>query len=442
MRQLLCVGIFSAPQPGTFSHNRLSIGLSDHIGMTGKYFYEVAMDEMMPSINRLNRYIRQYGANDVTGYTTTQHSWYDEKLGKNFWEVLSSDESGARLQRFSRGLSLFAAMHPVVGMFPFSELLAHGNSVDRPLCVDIGGGRGLAMLELKDACPDLKGEVILQDREAVLDDIPEKELPGVTKMAHDFFTEQPVKNSQVYYIRRVMHDWQDADAAKILQSIVPAMAKDTRVLISDMCMPDPVSFQDAGAIWMDLMMLTIGGKERTHTDWENLAKMSGLKLVKIWMEPEKFGPLCVVEYMLPDEEEPKTKGDVAVVSEEVKTNGDANTNGVAMQSEGTSEQLALAENVQSEPMVATEQADASATATTITSEEPVAKPEELTGVEAEAKAYGQPDVNAADVSQQHTSSTQTERPVPIDDLVGEMHSAEISENMPLAAHAHGREMMA
>jgi hypothetical protein len=209
MRQLLCVGIFFAPQPGTFSHNRLSIGLSDHIGMTGKYFYEVAMDEMMPSINRLNRYIRQYGAKDVTSYTTTPHSWYDGKVGKNFWEVLSSDESGKRLQRFSRGLSLFAAMHPVVGMFPFSELLEHGNSADRPLCVDIGGGRGAAMLELKNACPELTGEVILQDRTAVLDDIPEKELPGVTKMAHDFFADQPVKNSQVYYIRRVMHDWQD-----------------------------------------------------------------------------------------------------------------------------------------------------------------------------------------------------------------------------------------
>lgn len=438
MRQLLCAGIFSAPQSGTFSHNRLSIGLSDHIGMTGKYFYEVAMDEMMPSINRLNRYIRQYGAKDVTGYTTTPHSWYDGKVGKNFWEVLSSDESGARLQRFSKGLSLFAAMHPVVGIFPFSELLEHGNSADRTLCVDIGGGRGLAMLELKNACPELKGEVILQDRSAVLDDIPEKELPGVTKMAHDFFTEQPVKNSQVYYIRRVVHDWQYADVAKILQSIVPAMARDTRVLISDMCMPDPVSLQDAGAIWMDLMMLTIGGKERTYKDWENLAEMSGLKLVKIWINREKFGPLCVVEYTLPDREEPKTNGDAPIVSEEVKTNGNATTDGIATLTGEAREEVGLAENVQSEHPMANEQAETS----TIAPETPVAKPEELTGVCAEEKPYGQYESEKGDVAQQHTTSQQTEHHLPIDGLAGDLHNVEISEKMPLAAHGHGQEMMA
>lgn len=404
MRQLLCVGIFSAPQPGVFSHNRLSIGLSDHIGMTGKYFYEVCMDEMLPSINRLNRFIQQYGAKDVASYTTTPHSWYDGKVGKNFWEVLSSDGTGARLQRFSKGLSLFAAMHPVVAMFPFSELLAQGNSADRPLCVDIGGGRGLAMLELKSGCPELKGEVILQDRAAVLDDIPEKELPGVTKMAHDFFTEQPVKNSQVYYIRRVMHDWRDADAARILKSVVPAMAKDSRVLVSDMCMPDPVGLQDAGAIWMDLMMLTIGGKERTRTDWENLAELSGLKLVKIWQEPEKYGPLCVVEYALNNDEEPKT-------------------NGIFSHIEGTESELALASNVRTEPPLVNEQAKAESTA----------KPEELTGIDAEAKAYGAPE----DLSQQQT---QTDQHAPIEVLTGDMHKVGLSEGVPTVYH--GQETIA
>jgi hypothetical protein len=439
MRQLLCVGIFSSPQPGIFTHNRLSIGLSNHVGMTGKYFYEVAMDEMMPSIHRLNRFIQQYGAKDVTGYTTTPHSWYDGQVGKNFWEVLGSDESGARLQRFSKGLSLFAAMHPVVAMFPFSELLAQGNSADRPLCVDIGGGRGLAMLELIRGCPELKGEVVLQDRPAVLDDIPEKDIPGLTKMAHNFFTEQPVKNSQIYYIRRVMHDWQDADAAKILTSIVPAMAKDSRVLISDMCIPDPVGLQDAGAVWLDLMMLTIGGKERTCKDWEKLAEMSGLKLVKVWQEPEKYGPLCVVEYMLPGGEELIAYGDAGVaIPEEVKTNGASN--GVVKKLEGTESELALAENVQSASPTTGEHTTTSVTA------EPPAKSEELIGIEAEAKAYGQVETKTKtetekwDLAQQHLNSQAEEHQALMESLTRDMHKAGFSEDMPVVSH--GQETMA
>ena len=405
--------------------------------MTGRLFYEVAMDEMMPSINRLNHFIREYGAKDIISQTITPHSWYDGQVGKDFWQVIGSDESGARLQRFNDGLSLFAAMHPVVAMFPFSEQLAHGNSADRPLCVDIGGGKGLAMLELKSGCPELKGEIILQDRAAVLDAIPEKAIPGVTKMVHNFFTEQPVKNSQVYYIRRVMHDWQDDDAAKILKSIIPAMAKDSRVLISDMCVPDPVGPQDAGAIWLDLMMLTIGGKERTHKDWEKLAEMSGLRLVKIWQEPQKYGPLCVVEYVLPGVEEPKINGD-AGVSKEVKTS--SNSNGIVEHLEVTGSEVALAENVQSDPPMTVTHTTTSATA------EPPAKPEELTGIEAEAKAYGQTEAEAeiqtgkGDLARQHSSSKVEEHQALMEDLTEEMFKAGFTEGMPVSTH--GQETMA
>ena len=119
-------------------------------------------------------------------------------------------------------------------------------------------------------------------------------------MPHDFFTPQSVQNAQIYYIRRVMHDWQDKDAVRILQAIRPAMVRDSRILISEMAMPEPATPRDAGAVWMDLMMMSIGGKERTLCEWQNLAEMSGLKCVKVWQDPEHYGPLCVAEYMLPD----------------------------------------------------------------------------------------------------------------------------------------------
>lgn len=254
---------------------------------------------MAPAMYRLNHYLGRFGSHSLLDtYTETPHSWFYDMVGKNFWEVLNS--SHGRIENFIRGLALFDALHPVVAMFPFEEILQKGNSPDRPLMVDVGGGRGLALLEMRKACPSLQGELVLQDRPVVVDDIKPEDLPGVTKMAHNFFEQQPVKNAQIYYIRRVMHDWQDKDAARIMKAIVPAMAKDSRIIISDMAIPEPVTPRDTGAIWLDLMMLTIGGKERTARDWTNLAGLSGLKLMRVWQEPEKFGPLCVVEYMLPD----------------------------------------------------------------------------------------------------------------------------------------------
>ncbi|KIX10478.1 uncharacterized protein Z518_01561 [Rhinocladiella mackenziei CBS 650.93] len=306
MRQLTCVNIFNEVRLGEWAHNRLSVMHSEHVGaMSGKWLYNVSLDEMMPAMYRLNHYLECYGNYSLLNtYTETPHSWYYDMVGKNFWEVLNSSHD--RIENFIRGLALFDALHPVVAMFPFEETLQKGNSPDRPLMVDVGGGRGLALLEMRKGCPSLQGELILQDRPYVLDDITPEDLPGVTKMAHDFFEEQPVKNAQMYYIRRVMHDWQDKDAARIMKAIVPAMAQDSRIIISDMAIPEPVTSRDAGAIWLDLMMMSIGGKERTARDWKKLADLSGLKLMRVWQEPEKFGPLCVVEYMLPEAHEAQT----------------------------------------------------------------------------------------------------------------------------------------
>ena len=293
-----------------------------------------SMDEMLPSILAMNRYIRQYGANAMLNtYTNTPHSTYYGMPGRNFWEVLNS--SPARINTFSSGLSMWSAMHPVVAIYPFADALQQGNREDRILAVDVGGGKGLAMLELRKNCPNLKGDLILQDRPYVLDEIEEKDLPGVAKMSHDFFSAQPSQchGAQVYYIRRVMHDWQDADAALILKNIVPAMAKDSKILVSDMALPEPITERDSGAVWLDIMMLAIGGKERTKTDWEGLGKQAGLVCKKVWQE-DRFGPLCVVEYVLPETADAAVDPSEARSLGEAATDGEEKTNGTSGASEG------------------------------------------------------------------------------------------------------------
>lgn len=264
-----------------------------------------SVDEMMSTITQFHLYLRKFGKKDVHTYTDTPHSWANNKLGLTFWEVLMSEPG--RVEAFSRGVSLFESRHPVLGVFPFEELLKANNSPERPLVVDVGGGRGLALLNIRDGCPSLKGKLVLQDRKEVLESIGPEELPGVEKMVHDFFTPQPVKGAQVYYIRRVFHDWQDDEACKILQAIIPAMAPDSRILISDMALPEPVGPEDDSAVWLDLMMMAIGGKERTKGDWGRLMDKAGLKLVKLWQTPQT-GPLAVVECMLRDGEK-KDGGD-------------------------------------------------------------------------------------------------------------------------------------
>jgi hypothetical protein len=62
------------------------------------------------------------------------------------------------------------------------------------LLVDIGGGTGRDIIEFQQRYPDLKGRLVLQDLQSVIDEVVS--LPsGVETMAHDFFTPQPIQGS-------------------------------------------------------------------------------------------------------------------------------------------------------------------------------------------------------------------------------------------------------
>jgi len=64
--------------------------------------------------------------------------------------------------------------------------------------------------------------------------VVEPDLEGRVKfIEHDFFTEQPVKNADIYFIRRVFIEQLHAKAVLVLKALLPAMKSGARVLIQD-----------------------------------------------------------------------------------------------------------------------------------------------------------------------------------------------------------------
>jgi demethylsterigmatocystin 6-O-methyltransferase len=94
-----------------------------------------------------------------------------------------------------------------------------------------------------------------------------------------------------------MHDYSDAVCVQILKQIVPAMAPDSVVLISDFCLPDKITAHDLPAVTMDLTMLNMGGKERSASGFAKILQGAGLELVKIHRPP--MGAGAIVEARQP-----------------------------------------------------------------------------------------------------------------------------------------------
>ncbi|PMD32529.1 o-methyltransferas-like protein [Hyaloscypha variabilis F] len=204
-------------------------------------------------------------AHHLSGMTMFDHAKANPEYFSNFNMALSS-----------QGIAILF----VVGIFPFREELSKLEPKDDTvLVVDVGGGLGHATKQIKELIGDLKGRVILQDRPIVIEDIKE-DLGEIEKMGHDFFTPNPVKGALTYYIRRCLHDWNDETCIEILKNIACSMTAESRLLIAECVLPEQRVNVDAS--WLDLIMMTFGGRERTEEQWRQIVDAAGLRLEKTY----------------------------------------------------------------------------------------------------------------------------------------------------------------
>ncbi|RAH48925.1 O-methyltransferase [Aspergillus brunneoviolaceus CBS 621.78] len=255
---------------------------------------DITVDEYCPAMLRTHEFLRQHQWQDRMGLRSNPYTLVHLCEGQTMFEHIS--QSPERLTRLNNAMVAEDSLLAEIGLYPFVKRLSPLAQADQPTIVDIGGGRGHIMRQIKQNTPSLAGRFILQDRASVISDNgPEMTRHGIEPMAHDFFTPQPVKGALVYYIRRVLHDWPDAEVREILTQLAAAMDREkSRLLITETILP-AVGATMAYA-YMDHTMMTFGGTERTAKDFARLFDAAGLRLVQVWESPGV--PMRVVEARL------------------------------------------------------------------------------------------------------------------------------------------------
>jgi hypothetical protein len=149
--------------------------------------------------------------------------------------------------------------------------------------VDVGGGPAVLLAEVLRATPGLRG--VLMDREAVLPEAQAHlERSGVGDRAEcvagDFFVSVPA-GGDAYLLARVLHDWNDDDARRILASCRAAMAPGARLLVLEAILPERAA--DAPeVIRMDLhMLILLGARERTEAGFRRLLGDAGFTVQRV-----------------------------------------------------------------------------------------------------------------------------------------------------------------
>ena len=154
--------------------------------------------------------------------------------------------------------------------YDLDTVLGSQSELSSVAMVDIGGGRGELLLEVRAAYPHLQPEqLVVQEFNAAID-----EIPGVRLMEWNYkeSAEQPITGARIYSLQHILHNLPDLDAVALLQKLSRAMAPSSRLLIIEYAKNMTYTSLHAS------MIALYGGRERSASEWRQLAHVSGLEV--------------------------------------------------------------------------------------------------------------------------------------------------------------------
>jgi len=101
------------------------------------------------------------------------------------------------------------------------------------------------------------------------------------RIGGNFFDSVP-EGGDLYVLKSIIHDWDDARALTILRNCHRAMGRSTTLFLLERVLPSQPALEAARRYLTDLHMLVVtGGRERTETEFSNLLGSAGFELMRV-----------------------------------------------------------------------------------------------------------------------------------------------------------------
>ncbi|AGA27750.1 methyltransferase [Singulisphaera acidiphila] len=279
LRALASVGIFVEDEHGRFASTPLGDILRS--GVPGS-LRSSAISELGED---------HYDAwRDVLQSVKTGEIAFDHHFGMPVWQYYAQNPEVAKVFNESMSGLTRSIEDAVVRSCDFSN--------DRTV-VDVGGGHGTFLAAILKANPTAKGVLFDVPRvvEAGQNGLRAEGLDGrIEAVGGDFFKAVPT-GGDIYTLKWIIHDWDDAQSVAILKNCHRAMARGGRLLLVEAVIP-PRNEPSFGK-FMDLNMLVMtGGRERTAEEFRVLLAAAGFRLARVIATPS---PVSVIEALREDD---------------------------------------------------------------------------------------------------------------------------------------------
>lgn len=253
LRHLASKGLFEETSPGRFALNDNARALLEPSARYG-FNLDGFGGRMAHSWSHLLTAVR------------TGAPGYQQIFGLPFWDDLAAHPDIAR--------DFDALMGPGHGT-PDPAILPDSDWSSVRTVVDVGGGTGSQLAEILRAHPSIRGTLVdLPQTIARAGDVFEAAgvANRVSTVGQSFFDPLPA-GADLYVMKSVLADWPDADAARLLRRCAEAARPNGRVVIVG-----GVSLDAAVAAPSLLMLVLVGGQDRTLDEFRALARGAGLEV--------------------------------------------------------------------------------------------------------------------------------------------------------------------
>lgn len=259
LRHLVSKGVFEEPAPGRFALNEAARTLTDD----------------HPSRLRFGLDLDGIGNRMAYAWGSLPHAVkigkpaYTDIFGRSFWDDLDAHPDIAA--------SFDAMMGPAGHGIPDPDVLISPSWNGVRSVVDVGGGTGTLLAEILRARPGIRGTLVDLPR-TVSRSGESFQAAGVAErvvtIGQSFFDPLPA-GADLYLLKNVLSDWPDPEAQAILRRCAEAARPHGRVVVLGGVSPESDTRVLSPAL---LMMVLVGGRERSLAEFRELAHDAGLEV--------------------------------------------------------------------------------------------------------------------------------------------------------------------
>ena len=272
MRSLISVGVFSTEDNDKFQLNPM-----------GKHLLTGTSDSLRGTVMAMGDEGYQAWGNLLYGLKTGKTA-FNHTFNRDIYSYLKQDsEASVNFNEWMKETTREWLL-PVLEAYDFSEVKT---------LVDVGGGIGTLTAAILNANP--KMQAILFDREDVVVGAQGVlEGAGVAdrcQIVGGNFFDAVLPDGDLYLLSRVLLNWDDTHAIKILTNCYQAMTVKDRLVVVDFMLPKGKTSPFIGLGSLNLFLL-FGNFMRTEDEFYNLLSSAGFKVTN---RIKTTGPVSAIE---------------------------------------------------------------------------------------------------------------------------------------------------